>query len=291
MIRLRQGGSLVAAVLGCLLAIVSVVTVWARAQVLDTDRYLATVAPLASSRVVQDDVAARVTTAIDRRLDALPRHVGAAVHRLVADQAQEIVRSEAFHALWVSANRVGHSQLVHALTGEDQGVVSTDSGRLTLDLGPVVQAVRDRLVQAGVKVVGLLPPITLVVDLGDARRLETARTVVRRLDRAAFWLPVGTLALLGAAVALAGRRRRAVALACAGVAVAMLVLLLAVRLGSGPVTHRLATSAGSAELVRELYRHLTAGLVRGTVVVAAVAALAAVVAGLLGLSRRPREVG
>ncbi|MGC4112819.1 MAG: hypothetical protein QM747_20830 [Nocardioides sp.] len=292
---LRTTGAAVLVVLGCILAVVSVLAVWGRDQVLDTDSYLATVGPLASNRVVQDDVATRVTAVIDRRIDAaaekrlpkgahVPRPVNAAVHKLVADQAHSYVRSSAFQTLWVTANRAGHTQLVKALTG--QGAVSVESGRLTLDLSPVVRAVRDRLVAAGVHVVALLPPITLVVDIGDASRLETARTVVHRLDQAAFVLPIVALTLLAGAVLLARRRRRALIWTGVAVAATMLVLLLGIRLGSGVATDRLSSSTGSYDLVHALYHDLTRTLVRSTAVVAALALVVVLAAFAAGFVRK-----
>ena len=55
--------------LAALLAPLSVVAVWARSQVTDTDRYVETVAPLASDPAVQSAVTTNITNVVFRYLD------------------------------------------------------------------------------------------------------------------------------------------------------------------------------------------------------------------------------
>lgn len=55
-------------VIGCILAPLAGVAVWAKSQVTDTDRYVATVAPLASDPAIQNAVADKVTAADQVRL-------------------------------------------------------------------------------------------------------------------------------------------------------------------------------------------------------------------------------
>src|SRR3954471_21326808 len=66
--------------LSCILAPLSVVSIWVRNQVLDTDRYVATVAPLASNPEIINTAAADITTALfnsvnveDKAKEALPQ--------------------------------------------------------------------------------------------------------------------------------------------------------------------------------------------------------------------------
>jgi hypothetical protein len=51
-------------VVGCVLAPLSVVAVWTRSQVTDTDRYVATVAPLARDPAIQQAIADQVTVQV-----------------------------------------------------------------------------------------------------------------------------------------------------------------------------------------------------------------------------------
>ena len=56
-------------VIGCILAPLSVVAVWAKNQVTDTDRYVTTVAPLARDPAIQAAVTDKITAEIFARLD------------------------------------------------------------------------------------------------------------------------------------------------------------------------------------------------------------------------------
>jgi hypothetical protein len=292
----------VLAVLGCLLSIVAVVAVWGRNQVLDTDRYLATVEPLASDEVIQDEITAKVTAAIQERLDSealvrrylRPRSAplissfAGALDQLVETQTKAFVHSEAFQRLWVAVNRGAHDELVRVLTGHDSPTVSVDDGRLTLDLTVVVQAVRDRLLQAGLEFVARMPPIALVVDIADARGLESARTAVRWLDRAADWLPVVALALLGSAVLLAQRRRRATLLVLGGLVGAMVLTLLLVRIGSSVAADHVPASAATPDAVHAYYDGVTRLLRRGATVVGLLALAGALALLAIGRARSLR---
>ena len=71
--RHRQVGRWTAAtvclLVGCLLLPLAAVALWARTVVFDTDRYVATVAPLARDRAVQNAVADRITAEVFAALD------------------------------------------------------------------------------------------------------------------------------------------------------------------------------------------------------------------------------
>ena len=67
--RLRSASSVGLLVLGCGLAALSVVAIWLRVTLLDTDRYVKTVAPIAAEPAVQQAVANRLDTAINERID------------------------------------------------------------------------------------------------------------------------------------------------------------------------------------------------------------------------------
>src|ERR671910_645912 len=117
--------------LAALLAPLAVVSVWARGQVSDTDRYVETVAPLASDPAVQQAVTTNLTNtvfqyldvqgltrqAVDAlassgrlpplvvaRLDALVVPISNGVYSFTEDQIGNLVRSEAFTNAWLTAN-------------------------------------------------------------------------------------------------------------------------------------------------------------------------------------------
>jgi hypothetical protein len=137
-------------VLGSVLAPLAGVAVWARNQVTNTDRYVATVAPLASDPAIQNAIADQITAKIFSYLDVqglTTQAVDALASRglppRLADQLQglatpiangvqsftrtevgKLVQTQAFADVWVQANRLAHQALVKALTGEGGGAVT-----------------------------------------------------------------------------------------------------------------------------------------------------------------------
>jgi hypothetical protein len=308
--RARSAASVTLAIVGVLLCIVSVVAVWSRNQVLDTDRYLKSVVPLASDPVIQDEVAAKVATAINDHLDAeslakealppraqvLAPALAGAAEAFVTRTTSTFVHSDAFVELWTQLNRVGHDELVTLLTGDKSDITQISDGELRLDLGQVVEAVKARLAAAGLTVVSRIPPITLVVDVADAKGVQKARTYVKILDQVATWLPILAILLLGAAVALARRRPRMAYVVCAGVLTAMLLTRGLVYLGAHVAANNVPPETASAAAVHAYYTHLTSLLQHGAVLVGlifglvGIAAVAGPLAVRLGGGTHPSEV-
>ena len=68
-VRRRAVTSIVFVVLGALLLPMAAATLWTRNQLLDTDRYVRTVAPLAKDPTVTSALSARITSAVAEELD------------------------------------------------------------------------------------------------------------------------------------------------------------------------------------------------------------------------------
>jgi hypothetical protein len=245
-IRWRTPVHWIALVLAALLAILSVVAVWTRNQVLDTDRYVETVAPLAREPSIQDVLIDRLTDAIappDRtaefvrgllppRADPLATTVGTAVEGFVRDKLGEFIRSPGFAERWDQLSRTTHDSAVNLLTGQEQGRLQVAGDRLVVRLGPLLGPAREAVERAGLK-----PPVAEagdeepVIVIGDASGVESARGVVDLLQKLAWVLPVLALLLLVVAVFTARDRRRGVLRA--GFALVTSMTLLAVALGVG----------------------------------------------------------
>src|SRR6186997_404185 len=75
--RIRRASLTLLLVLGCGLVGASIIAIWTRATVLNTDRYVNTMAPIARSPAVQSAVADKLSTAITSKVDvnALAREV------------------------------------------------------------------------------------------------------------------------------------------------------------------------------------------------------------------------
>ena len=126
-------------VIGCVLAPLAGVAVWTRNQVTNTDRYVRTVAPLASDPAIQqavaDQITAKIFTYLDvqgltnqasapqvaDRLRGFAGPLSSGIQSFVRTEVDKIVQSQAFADAWVQANRVAHQALVRALTAKATG--------------------------------------------------------------------------------------------------------------------------------------------------------------------------
>ncbi|MER7837359.1 hypothetical protein ABTY98_15985 [Streptomyces sp. NPDC096040] len=312
----QHGRSLLGAVLlvlGCLLAPLSVVASWAADVVGDTNRYVATVAPLASDPAVQNAVANRATDALMTRLDlpalladvtpadrprlrqALSGRLGGAlegaVRSFVHDQARKVAASDAFRTVWTDANRRIHSTLDKALTGSGGGAVQLKNDSVTLDLGPLVGRVKQRLVDAGLTPAEHIPAVHTDFTLARSDQIGQAKTYVRLLQLAGNWLPVPAVLLVAAGVLLSVRRRRALVAGCLGVAVATGVLGIGLSVFRVIYLDRLpaGVSPDAAAAVYDALTHFLRTTVRMVVALAVVVALGAWLTGTgryAGLVRR-----
>jgi hypothetical protein len=249
--RARSLLAVVFVVLGCVLAPLAAVAAWTADTVGDTDRYVATVAPLAADRDIQHAVADRVTSAVMDHLDLtdllsgaapdqrplLEKALGAlggsledAVRAFVHDKAQSVAASGTFATIWKEANRRIHRTVDKALTGSGGGAVKLDDGAVTLDVGPVVDQVKQRLVDDGMTVAGKIPELHTSITLLKSDDLDTYKTYFRLLQLAGTWLPLVAVVLVAAGVLLAGRRRRALVTGALGVAATTALLGIALRI-------------------------------------------------------------
>jgi hypothetical protein len=143
-------------VLAILLFAVAVPATWARRTLLDTDRYVATVAPLAEDPAVQEYLARTVTEQVFSALDVqaklaaslqerspklafLAAPIANGVEGFVKDRLQQVFASDAFATSWEELNRFAHAQLLAVLEGGGD-TVQVQQGAVVLNLLPLVKA-------------------------------------------------------------------------------------------------------------------------------------------------------
>jgi hypothetical protein len=235
-------------VVGCIMAPISVLSVWTANQVSNSDRYVANVAPLINEPAVQraltDKISAAVSSQVDAkgvasraatqlssrgltRLGALLSNFSAsiagAVDGFIYSTVAKAVSGPAMASLWVRGNRAAHTQLVNALTGHNSAL-SVSNDKVVLSLGPLINKVKARLSARGLTLVDSLPPINPTFPLFSAKYLLKAQSLYRALTTLKWVLPLLTLALLAAGVYVARRHRRALVGSGLGLAASMLVL-------------------------------------------------------------------
>jgi hypothetical protein len=288
-------------VLGCVLAPLSVLGVWARSQVTDTDRYVETMAPLASHPDVQESLTNRITIAIMQYVDVsdlvretadalagagLPPRAADALRGLsgpaeagarsfIHDQVSRVVKSDAFATAWETVNRVAHQQLVAVLSGKSQGAVTVQGDTVTLDLAAFVLSVKQQLINAGFTLAARIPDLHLQFTIIQSEDIKRGQKLYRFVDRFGYILPFVTLVLLAGGVIAAKNRRRAAVWAGLGVAISMVLLGAGLALGRHVYLDRLPVSVSSATAaavfdttVRFLRTGLRSVLVIGLIVAA-----------------------
>lgn len=152
--RLRRVFAPILVALAVLIFTITVPAAWGERTVLNTDRYVATVEPLAEDPAVQRSIATRLTDAvfaalnvqevisnalssIGERATLLAAPLTNAIHGFVQDEVLKVVQSDAFQTFWVEANRFVHTQVLAVLKGESD-TVSVIDGKVLLNLVPLV---------------------------------------------------------------------------------------------------------------------------------------------------------
>jgi hypothetical protein len=235
------------------LAPLSAVAVWTRNQVTNTDRYVATVTPLAGDPAIQNAITDQITTQVFNYIDvqgltnqaidvlaergftpaladqlrALAVPIASGVQSFTRSQVAKVVQSDAFADAWVQANRAAHNELVKALTGEGGGAVTVENDTVSINMAAFIQTVKARLVDAGFSVAARIPDVNATFVLFQSKDVTRLRTGFNLLNTLGVWLPVVAIVLLVLGVYVAKDHRRATVGAAVGVAVSMVVLALA----------------------------------------------------------------
>jgi hypothetical protein len=305
-------------VVACVLAPLSVVAIWTRNQVTNTDRYVATVSPLASDPAIQNAIADQITAQVFRyidvqglttqvvdalsergltptlatQLEAFAVPIANGVQSFTRSQVGKVVASDAFADAWVQANRVAHAELVAALTGEGGGAVTVENDTVSLNLAAFITTVKQRLVDQGFSVAARIPEVQASFVLFQSDDITRARSAFNLLDTLGIWLPIIALVLLVVGVYVAKDHRRALVGAALGVAVAMVVLALgltvfrSIYLDAVPAT--VLPHDAAAVLYDTIVRFLRLGL-RTILVLALVVAAGAFLTGSSVTAVRARQ--
>jgi hypothetical protein len=288
-------------VVGTLLAFVTPVAIWGRNQLLNTDRYVATMAPLASNPEVQNGVIKIVTEQVQPYVDVssvlkenLPPRLAttitgplnSALQNVVNTIVTKFVQSDVFPTLWVQMNRAAHTAIVGLLTGKTtNGGITTTNGVINLNLAPVIQQVKAKLVAAGISVASKIPAVNATFQIAKVKGLEHTQDLVRKFNDIALALPWIVLALFAGAIALARRHLRCLVASALCIAGAMLVLRLLLAAAKSYYMNKRPGTYLSDAGAAYVFDTVTRFLVDGMRIVFVVALIIALVAAFFGSSR------
>jgi hypothetical protein len=295
------------------------VAVWARNQVTNTDRYVATVAPLARDPAIQQAITDKITTQVFTYLDvkgittqavnaltsrgnlppqvadqlqALAGPIANGVESFTRSQVARIVQSQAFADAWVQANRTAHDELVKALTGQGGGAVTVENDTVSVNLAAFIQTVKQQLTAAGFTLAARIPEVNASFTVFQSADVARVRSGFNLLNTLGVWLPVIVLVLLVLGVYVAKDHRRALVGAALGVAAGMLLLALGLAVFRSIYLNGVPASVlphdAAAVLYDTIVRFLRAGL-RTILVLALVVAAGAFLTGQSVTAVRSRQ--
>ena len=270
--------------LAAVFATLSVVARYARDEITDTRTYVATVTPLASDPAVQNAVAARVSTEVIKQIDIpnLINELAAATGRPNADaiasaiagpvtgdvegfvdkSVLKLVQSPEFQRLWVNANTAAHTQLAAVLTGEGSEVVKTQGNEIIVEVGPIVERVKQALVAAGLSVASKIPTVSVQVPVMTLENLPRIQSYVNLLNKVATWLPLAALILLALGIWLAPQHRRAALIGAFMISLLMIVMLIALNAIRSAYTNEVANKGLNVAAAVAIYDTLLRYLVQ-----------------------------
>jgi hypothetical protein len=245
-------------VLGCILAPIAVLGVWANREVSNTDRWVATVEPLIHDPNIQNTLTDKITNEIIQQLNleglinqasaqlnakGLTRissllttfgpQIVSSVTGFIHSTVHSVITSPAFVTAWIQINTIAHQSLVKVLSGQGGGAIDLVDGKIVLNISPLITAAKQALVAHGFNLANSIPNVNATVPLFEAKYLGKAQLGYRLLDRFSWVSPILVLLLLGGGVWVARGHRRALIAAGLGLAASMLVLAIGIEIGRG----------------------------------------------------------
>ncbi|GMA25142.1 hypothetical protein GCM10025864_29010 [Luteimicrobium album] len=173
-------------------------------------------------------------------------------------------------------------------------MTATADGAVVVNLGPVVDAVKQQLVSRGLTFASNIPQVSTTITVFQSSDIAKAQRWTRWFDHAATWLPWIALLVAAAAVGVAprGSRRRAVVIVASALAVAMIALGLGVTIGRavylGAVPAHVLPTHAAAAVFDAVVQPLRTTL-RFVLVCALIVALATFLVGPSGAAQAVRD--
>ncbi len=296
--------SLALVIVGTIVTLLAIFSIWANRQLLNTDNWVSTSDRLLTNEHVDQQIAnylaeevftgarleAKLEEALPPRLAPLASAVAGGLHGLAPQVAERLLEAPRVQSLWSDANRRAHEELLRVLDGGGT-TVTTANGTVTLDLRPLVETLGERV---GANELGEQLPVgagRLTIIHSD--ELEAAQKGVKLLRHLPIVLTLLALILFGLAIWVAGpRRREALRAAGIGFVVTGVLVLLLRSLGGHYVVDALAkndTAKPAAEAVWGIGTSLLATVARSALAFGVLVFLAAWLAGPTSLATAARR--
>jgi hypothetical protein len=184
----------------------------------------------------------------------------------------------------VEANRRAHDRVVALLTTGQSGRLLLEGDTVYLDLGAIVDRVRQALQERGLdRLAAAIPPsVDGRVTLLQSEGLVKARDGIDLIERLAIVLPILALLCLAAHVFWSRPRRRGLLRVGLGLIVTALILIAAAGIGRSAYLDAIDQNVLPRQAAAEIFDALIALLRTGVRVMVVVAVLVALLALVLG---------
>ena len=214
-------------IIAALLFPIALTAYWGQRTLTDTERYVATVAPLAQDPTVKQAVGDKLTAVIVTQIDAQQRvndllqdypklqpiagPVAIGVNNFVGETVTKVLDSDQFDQLWITVNTQLQKGLISALSNDPTGPVTIQGDQVVLDTGDLIAVVKQRLVDRGLSFAANLPVPPAAdrqVVLLTSPQLKQARVAYAIGQPVAQWLIYVVLLMFVIAVLVSRKRAR-----------------------------------------------------------------------------------
>ncbi len=293
-------------VLGSLLAFLSVFAIWTERQALNTDDWVDTSGRLIQNSTIRSAVGDYLVDQLYENVDVekelseklpgdtkdLAGPISGGLRQFAGEGANQVLQSSTAQELWKSANRTTHEQLLEVLE-EKEGTVSTEEGKVSLNLGSLVTNLADQ-VGIGADLAAKLPPDAGQITILRSDQLKTAQNIVVAVKGLALVLSLLTFLCFGLAIYLSREGRWVTVLSCGiGLIAAGFAVIVAREVGGGIVVGQLVEEDSvkpAAEAAWSIGTSLMISIATTVIVVGVLFGIAGWLASPTGSARSTRRV-
>ncbi|MBK8294770.1 MAG: hypothetical protein IPK93_08375 [Solirubrobacterales bacterium] len=261
-------------VIGTLIAVIGIFSIWANRQALNTDNWVSTsdkilqdpdvqqqlsdyiAAEIFANVNVQEDIAGELPP----RLAPLAAPIAGGLEQLAPQATERALESSQFETVWRDANRAAHLALLKVLDGGSADL-STTNGAVVLNLNSLLTQVTSQI-GVGSKLTAKIPPDAGQITVLKADELSAAQDGAQVVRGLPIVLTLLVALLYGLAIFLAGpRRREALRSVGIGFVVAGVVALVARGIGGHSLVDALATKQAAEPAAQAVWNIGTSLLV------------------------------
>jgi hypothetical protein len=290
--------AIVLIVVATLLAPLTLAVLWMDHDLLNTDNYVKTVAPLSSDPAVQDAIATDLTdqlwakVGVQQQLSGVLPSWAQVFAGPLSDQLKSyayraihaIVASPQFSKVWEVANRQAHARVTDALLGNKGHPIGTSNGEVSVDLSGALDKVKAALDARGIHALDgvAATPGSATFVLFRSKTLAKAQKTISFFHKLSVALPLALIAAWAGAIAVSWRRRRTVAQLGLALAFAMVVTLVGYHIGRGAYLNAIVSPRLPRAAASHIFDTLLVGVLdaaRTVLVVGLVVWLGALIAG------------